>query len=288
MAKRFCQNCGSEIAENAVFCNNCGAKQASAPQQPQPAPQPQYAPQAQPQQYTPQPQQPQQYAPRPQQYAQQPQPQQQYYPQQGQQYPQYGQYGMPPAKPKSNKALIGIIAGIVAVAAIVVFVIIFTSGGSSGGKVLKDYDYDDIIGTYEGTLKVSDVSISGSLEDMGEFYGGDIDDIKATKGDKFDCTLTLSDGALDIDYDDNFKFGPSTSIYSFEFEDGVYENTNSEEYEGYEFKETYDITLHKGKDSDYRIYGVIEYSISVDMEYDGETIKGSLAIEYIIDCEFAD
>lgn len=277
MAKKFCQNCGGEIAENAVFCNNCGAKQASAPP-PQPAPQ--YAPQAQPQQ-------PQQYAPRPQQYAQQPQPQQQYYPQQGQQYPQYGQYGMPPAKPKSSKALIGIIGGIVAIVAIVVLVIVLTSGGSSGGKVLKEYDYDDIIGTYEGTLKVSDVSISGNLEDMGAINGQDFDDIEDTKNEKYDCTLTLSDNALDIEYDDSFTFGPS-SIYSFEFEDGVYENTNSEEYEGYKFKETYDITLHEDKDAGYKIYGVIEYSISVDMEYDGETIKGKITMEFIIDCEFAD
>ena len=85
----FCKNCGTQMADDAVFCANCGAPAAQEQQA-----QPQY----QQPQYQPQPQ----YAPQP-----------QYQPQYGQ--PQYGQpqYAQAPAEePGKGMATASMILGI--------------------------------------------------------------------------------------------------------------------------------------------------------------------------------
>lgn len=90
----FCNKCGTQLANGAMFCPNCGSKQNAQPQQPPVQPQQPYA---QPQQQyapPPPPQQPQ-YAPPQQQYAQ---------PQYAQPQPQYAQpqYAQPQSETPHN------------------------------------------------------------------------------------------------------------------------------------------------------------------------------------------
>lgn len=282
MAKRFCQNCGHEIEENAMFCQSCGAKltppqQAAAPAQPQPQPQ-QYGAPAQ-QYYAQQPtyQQPQNSQ---QQYGQYSQQYGQYPPQYGQYSQQYGQYPYGAPKQKSKKgAVIGVISAAALVILAVVLIIVFVGGPGGGGAVLKNYKYSDILGDYDGTIKVSKVKFSGDAEAIKSYLGATIDEIE---GKTYDCSLTLESDTLDIACSDLY-YSPS-SIYDFEFKDGVYKYSNEDSQEGFgTYKESYEITLHKGKKSDYRIYGVIKYIIN----YDTDSMKGSVEIDYIIDCEYA-
>jgi hypothetical protein len=154
MSNAFCTKCGAPLAPGAVFCTSCGQRSEAA------APQPQAAPA-----YTPTPAQPQYQ----------------------QQQPQYGyqQYQKPAYPVRKSKA--GLIIGIIAAAAVVitgaVLLIVFTGGG--GDASVK---YDDINGSWEGTLTVKNINTS-VVKDIEDF---DPETMKDQLNDPQDLNLTLN------------------------------------------------------------------------------------------------
>jgi hypothetical protein len=129
-------------------------------------------------------------------------------------------------KPKSKK---GLIIGVVAVAAVIVLAVVLILVIPGGGAVLRDYDYDDILGNYEGTLKVTSVKCTGDVEAIEDYIGyGDLDKYR---GDKGDCTITLSEDMLYIES----EVGALSylEIDDFTFVKGVSKDSYEESQDGY-------------------------------------------------------
>lgn len=263
MAKRFCQSCGKEIEENDAFCQHCGAKQ-SPPQQ-YDAPTQQNPPRSEQQPGQPE----RQYTPY--------QPYPQYQPYQ----PQYGQYPYgPPPKKRKTGVIIGAVAAAAVVITAVILIAVLAGGGGSGGPVLTRYDYDDIIGYYEGSIKVTDVKIKGDIEDIQAYIGyGDLNDFK---GDSGYCELNLDDYTLSV-YSDVGELG-SLYIDDFRLIKGVSKDSYEETGFGfYTIKQEHEVYLHEDRQDGYNLTGTLKISVI----FDSEEIQGSITMSYSFDCDYA-
>lgn len=186
-------------------------------------------------------------------------------------YQQPAYYGYVPAKKKTPVGVfIGIAAAFVVIVAVVGGLLLFGGGG------LKDFDYDDIVGQYSGTITHGAYKLSGDWKEYADSEGeslATVEDMidkynKDYKGEKLGIRVTLYKDSLyfycpefGIFFDDS-----SLTVDDFEIGDnGVAKGTFKEEYYGATITIKYRVTL-KADGEDYRLVGDVTYSSGTSFE----------------------
>ncbi|MBQ3084499.1 MAG: zinc-ribbon domain-containing protein [Clostridia bacterium] len=281
---KFCQNCGNQLDDNAVFCPNCGAKDELPAAAPAPEAPAYTAPQAP--AYT-APQAPAYGAPEAPAYT-------------APQAPAYGApeapaytapqapvYGAPayaapegyaaPAPKDNKKLMIGIIAAVAAIAVIVVLVILLFGGGRGGYLGAIDTSIDVDLGDFDAIADLApeeywawvedeyDMSVDEIIERCDERYGDSVSEISVSVSfSEEECEELDSDEvegiaeALEAEYD--IKASNVSAVYDVK---GEY----TASWNGYEDSDTQTYSVVE-IDGDFYVFSYYEddgsYSVSFD------------------------
>jgi hypothetical protein len=274
MEKRFCPDCGTEIIGEGEFCPRCGRAVSAPAQQPMPHMN------AVPMQQMPMQQMPVQQMP----VQQMPMQDQSAAPMQMGVPMMYVPY-------RNTKKIWGIIGGCFAAAAVItgiILLIIFT--GNPAGEIIKDYRYNEIIGSYRGVATVDSIGVGGDYEEIAEHQNLDSEKIlMRSEDDELDCSLSLTKDSLTITLSDPLFMGSREfTIDDVDFNNGRAKDSADDEIKSGNLEDSeitidYNLTLHEGvsRNSEFRIYGTVE--IRYDLVMFG--IEGSYEIELTVDCD---
>jgi hypothetical protein len=191
-------------------------------------------------------------------------------------------------KKTSAGVFVGIAAVILVIAAVAVWFLFFSNGGG-----LKDFDYEDIVGSYTGTVTHGAYKLSGDWQEYADSQGENLDTVNEMvdeynedyKGDKVDIQVTLSENTLYFYCPDYYVFFGDNSITIEDFEignNGVANDTFEETYYGADIVIKYKVTLKADGDG-YRLVGNVTYSSGMSFDYNSKSYEVSYSGSFSFD-----